>query len=409
MNSLLRFGFAAVLALLFALSATPARAAIDLQCPLDEDGLDTDGDGDPDNDNVCYYLGGGDGFINMADGALMYMFGFSDLSGVAPDMMMDAGMLAASSPAPTIEVREGQHLYINLVNIGMMMRPDLFDPHTVHFHGFPQAASVFDGLPEASLAVNMGSSITYYYNLEEPGTYFYHCHVEATEHIQMGMIGNLYVKPIQDMGPAKVFGGRSYTQFAYNDGDGSTGYDIEQPIQLTGFDPVFHEAEINIQPIPLAMLDDKYPLMNGRGYPDTINTSPLPNSFDGHLSQTMSSKIVATKGQRILLRVSNVSVSEYYTLATVNLPMQVIGRGAKLLRSSGGANLYYTTNSITIGGGEAIDVILDTANAVPGTYFLYSTNLNFLSNDQEDYGGLMTEIVINAPAAAKLVAKGGLK
>ena len=28
------------------------------------------------------------------------------------------------------------------------------------------------------------------------------------------------------------------------------------------------------------------------------------------------------------------------------------------------------------------------------TYFLYSTNLNFLSNDTEDFGGMMTEIRI---------------
>ena len=34
--------------------------------------------------------------------------------------------------------------------------------------------------------------------------------------------------------------------------------------------------------------------------------------------------------------------------------------------------------------------------AMPGgTYFLYTTNLNFLSNNQEDQGGMMTEIVVN--------------
>ena len=30
----------------------------------------------------------------------------------------------------------------------------------------------------------------------------------------------------------------------------------------------------------------------------------------------------------------------------------------------------------------------------PGTYFLYTTNLNFLSNGPEDFGGMMTEITI---------------
>ena len=37
----------------------------------------------------------------------------------------------------------------------MVIRPDLFDPHTVHWHGFPQASAVFDGLPESSISINM--------------------------------------------------------------------------------------------------------------------------------------------------------------------------------------------------------------------------------------------------------------
>jgi len=387
-------------ALALAWTATPAQALVMLQCPEDTDGIDTDGDGDDANDNVCVDLAAGDGFVDMADGELMYSFGFSDVTGLPEDEIMMAGMLAASAPAPTIEVREGQNLFINLTNVGMLFRPDLFDPHTVHFHGFPQAAAVFDGVPDASISINMGSSITYYYQLVEPGTFFYHCHVEATEHIQMGMIGNLWVRPIQDQGAPITYQGRSYHQYAYNDGDGSTGYDRAYPIQLTGFDPDFHDAEIAVQPLPMAMLSDKYPLINGRGYPDTINPNPLPNSFDGHESQPVSSLITATQGERVLLRISNVSTMNYFTISVLGLPMQVIARGARLLRSASGANLYYQTNSVTLGGGEAIDVIVDTANVPPGTYVLYTTNLNFLSNDQEDYGGLMTEFVVTAPASA---------
>jgi hypothetical protein len=40
-------------------------------------------------------------------------------------------------------------------------------------------------------------------------------------------------------------------------------------------------------------------------------------------------------------------------------------------------------------------VIIDVSSVPVGTYFLYSTELNFLSNDQEDFGGIMTEIVVN--------------
>ena len=81
----------------------------------------------------------------------------------------------------------------------MVMRPDLFDPHTVHFHGFPHAAPVFDGVPDGVASPSTwASTFTYYYKIVEPGTYMYHCHVEATEHMQMGMLGNLYVMPAQN-------------------------------------------------------------------------------------------------------------------------------------------------------------------------------------------------------------------
>jgi hypothetical protein len=77
--------------------------------------------------------------------------------------------------------------------------------------------------------------------------------------------------------------------------------------------------------------------------------------------------------------------------------MKVVGKGSRILRGPGGTNLYYDTNSVNLGGGEAVDVILDTAQVEPGTYFLYSTNLDHLSNDKEDFGGMMTEIVITTP------------
>ena len=69
-----------------------------------------------------------------------------------------------------------------------------------------------------------------------------------------------------------------------------------------------------------------------------------------------------------------------------------------ILRGKGevsGADLSYMTNSVTLGGGETMEIILDTAGMNAGTYFLYSTELNQLSNNTEDFGGMMTEIVLN--------------
>jgi hypothetical protein len=77
--------------------------------------------------------------------------------------------------------------------------------------------------------------------------------------------------------------------------------------------------------------------------------------------------------------------------------MKVVGTGARILRGggeAGGLDLYYDTASVTLGGGESVDAIIDTTGVAPGTYFLYTTNLNYLSNNDEDFGGMMTEIHI---------------
>ena len=383
-----------------------ARAEVVIQCPPDTDGIDTDGDGDPANDVVCRHVSAGDGFVTMADGTPLYTFGFGNLDNAPPGQELQSGILAAEFPAPFIEVNEGQILYLTLTNAGMMMRPDLFDPHTVHYHGFPNASAVFDGVPDSSIAVNEGFSLTYYYNNVVPGTFMYHCHVEATEHMQMGMLGQLYVNPIQNNLPDGTdlagFTHVAGNRYAYNDGDGSTFYNVAKAIQLTGFDTAFHNASEGIQPLPFAMMKDKYHMINGRGYPDTVNPNPIPApEMAPEPSQEESALVEAAVGDRILLRISNLSVTKSHTVTCLGIPMRVVGRGAKLLRGPTGLDLSYVTSSVSLGGGESKDVILDTVGLAPGTYYLFSTAVNDLSNDQEDFGGMMTEIrLAAAPAPA---------
>jgi FtsP/CotA-like multicopper oxidase with cupredoxin domain len=382
-NNLIKVNAAALLLMLGAPGL--ANAAANVQCLGD-----TNGDavvdkakvkGVPTDNIKCMHLGAGDGFVTMADGKLQYIFSFVDLTGIPQEDALDAGILAANFPAPTITLDEGQEFYLTLTNYGMLMRPDLADPHTVHFHGFPNASSVFDGVPEASISINMAASLTYYYNIVEPGTYMYHCHMEATEHMQMGMLGNLYVRPAQN---GTVIAdpdgsGRSYDTFVYNDTDGGTGYDVEYPIQLAEtFD--FRETP-----------DSGANSVKAAAYPDA--ESPLTTS------QPVSARIEATAGQKVLLRLSNLNVTRYYTLTALGLPpMKVVGTGARILRGrgeAGGLDTSYDTSAVTLGGGESLDVIIDTQGVAPGTYFLYTTNLNYLSNNDEDFGGMMTEIHIN--------------
>jgi hypothetical protein len=79
--------------------------------------------------------------------------------------------------------------------------------------------------------------------------------------------------------------------------------------------------------------------------------------------------------------------------------MHVVGFNAKLLRDQAGNNMDYFTNSITLGGGESLDVILDASDTAKYSagqvFYLYTPNLDHLSNDAENFGGLMTEVHIN--------------
>src|SRR5215472_2024061 len=355
---------------------------------------------------------------------------------VDPRPIMDVGVMNGSQPAPLMAIDEDDEFFLTLTNVGQVMRPDLFEQHTVHFHGYPNASGFYDGVPDASVAINIGGSFTYYYLAPDAGTYFWHCHITPPEHLQMGMVGQIYVRPRQNRVSvgASLYGAlqnqqsdprtacipatdilctnplpalnnvtRSATgNYAYNDGDGSTYYDVEYPLQIHGFDPNFHFVGMTFNPEEFADMKDKYFLLNGRSYPYNVTPGPLQTvSSDGanHFSQPLPSIINIPSGGKALLRISDLDVTEYQTLASIGIPMKVIAINAKLLRDQEGNNLYYTTNSITLGGGESLDVILDASNTTlypsGSVFYLYTPNLDHLSNDAENFGGLMTEVHIN--------------
>jgi len=352
---------------------------------------------------------------------------------VDPRPIIDVGVMNGNIPAPLMAIDEDDEFFLTLTNVGMIMRPDLFEQHTVHFHGYPNASSFYDGVPDASVAINIGGSFTYYYLAPDAGTYFWHCHITPPEHLQMGMVGQIYVRPRQNRVPAghSLYAGLQAQQgdlrtacnsasdilcsnplppsnsvsrtptgnYAYNDGDGSTHYDVEYALQIHGFDPNFHFVGMTFNPEGFTDMKDKYFLLNGRSYPDTVTPGPMATqSVDGamHYSQPLPAIINIPAGKRALLRISDLDVTEFQTLASLGIPMKVIGYNAKLLRDQEGNNMYYTTNSITLGGGESLDVILDATGYSAGqVFYLYTPNLDHLVNDAENFGGLMTEVHIN--------------
>ena len=62
---------------------------------------------------------------------------------------------------------------LKLTNLGLQIRPDLIDAHTLHFHGFRNAIPIFDGEPHSSVGVPISRDLTYFYRPARSG----HLHV----------------------------------------------------------------------------------------------------------------------------------------------------------------------------------------------------------------------------------------
>jgi FtsP/CotA-like multicopper oxidase with cupredoxin domain len=380
-----------------------------------------------------------DGYADVPQrpGNPLYIFGFVDVTG---DSNQSVSHLVtqykghAQTSAPHLGFKQDDDVKVTLTNLGLIQRPDLTDSHTIHWHGFDIPSPLNDGVPEVSVAVPIGKQLTYFYRPHREGTYMWHCHFEDVEHVQMGMQGIVFVRPLQD-GTDFEFpsgSGRHYTKFAYNDGDGSTGYDRHFAILLNEFWSTFHDGDRDIQESIPTDYDPQWFTLNGRCYPQTT----MPNDADavaagrddlriGTVNTTMgttdyslpnSALIQANPGDRVLLRLANLGYQQH-AMQLPGIPMHVVGQDASLLRD-GSVDTSYRTNTLYLGPGEARDVLFDApaySSLRPGAsddvgdynvYFFKNRDWRKLSNDGAGGpGGMMTEVRVyqGSPLPAQAV------
>ena len=351
------------------------------------------------------------------DGKSTYIFGFANASGLADNVQFNLKNKAQHS-APLFWAREGADFRIQLTNVGLAQRPDLFDEHTVHWHGFKNVIPFFDGEPTGSVSIPQGQTFTYVYLSHDPGTYMFHCHVEDTEHVQMGMTGIVFVRPAQDGNTALYPSGT----YAYNDGDGSTGFDREFVLFLSEVFADSHWADAHIQLPEWSDYRADFSLLNGRVYPDTLlpngsvarDTSfvvhpardvdwnlvpPTPDRADLD-SQPLSALVTANAGERVLLRLANLGFMEA-AINLVGLKVRVVGRDATYMRGRGGFSTAYDTSTLSFGAGESFDAIFQaplfsggsgTSGQGYDTYVLHNRAYTRGDNLVGDGGGQRTEI-----------------
>ena len=353
-----------------------------------------------------------DGYITAyGESDPVYVFGFIPVSSsLTVSQLISTYKGHAQHTAPTLSFKQNDDIKITLTNLGLVQRPDLTDAHTIHWHGFDIPSPLNDGVPEVSIGVPIGKQVTYFYRPHREGTYMYHCHWEDVEHVQMGMTGIVFVTPKQD---GTSLGG--FTKFAYNDGDGSTGYNRHFAILLNEiWKKGYHDGDRDIQESVATDYDPEWFTLNGRSYPDTLApnddsfttsgiTTNNPNYGTDDKSQPNSSLIQVNGGDRVLLRLANLGYQQH-AMELPGLQLHVIGADASLLRD-GTVDTSYWTNTLYLGPGEARDVLFDapvfdpsrpSGSDTKGAYNVYyfkNRDWRKLSNNGgSDPGGMMTEV-----------------
>src|SRR6266853_523299 len=198
----------------------------------------------------CQQVGGGDGYATMGNGTQTYMFSFGPLSGLAdiangqpgtesPNVfnVPYPGILAPGDPATTDGASDSGTSYspgalgafswngavgitpdLDAIASGTCAAPCLdghVDPRQIIDVGImngniPAPLVAFDEDDEmfltlTNVAMIIGGSFTYDYFAPDAGTYFWHCHITPPEHLQMGMVGQLYVRPRQNRATGALY------------------------------------------------------------------------------------------------------------------------------------------------------------------------------------------------------------
>ncbi len=216
-------------------------------------------------------------------------------------------------PSAHLEIIQGQTSNIMFQNMSPM-------DHTIHLHGL-DVDQQNDGVPATSFSVPRMGSYTYQFLAPHAGTYHYHCHVDTVIHYHRGMSGAIIVRP-PDSSITRAW-------------DGGPTFDEEVLWHLMTYDLTW--ADI---------------LNSGTGTarhrPDVF----MINGFSSAQARTdLYSRLVATVGQRIYLRILNASY-QWGRVRLAGLPFDVVASDGRPMQQ------VVSATSWEIGPGERYDLLL---------------------------------------------------
>lgn len=227
------------------------------------------------------------------------------------------------------------------------------------------------GTPAAT--VETESQFTYYFRAEHPGTYMYHCHVVAAEHVQMGMYGALVIRPATNP-TTSVYGGVPDSM-----GNLVDSYDKEYTFIESEFDTIWHRTiEKGTGAFYAPNWNPQLWFVNGRTFPQTIfafkyNAQepvppagfPLPPGVTVPAGATAwyrpepryGTFIGVTLGQKFLIRYINMGY-QAHAMHQHGWHMTVIGSDGMPFRlRPNGNSTAYDKFTLNINSGETYDTI----------------------------------------------------
>jgi hypothetical protein len=185
-------------------------------------------------------------------------------------------------PSPPIRVEQGDIVWLVVENTH-------YFPHSIHLHGvdhpfMDHGGEGNDGVGQTSqMDIMPGQSKTYVIRPRQPGTMYYHCHVQPHTHIPMGLAGMFIVEENRPNNWPQVF----------NVGAGQVRhpsvavlekYSQEYDIHYQSVDKELHKlpqsandprliAKAMNQEYDITDAKDDYYLLNGRAFPYTLRES----------------------------------------------------------------------------------------------------------------------------------------
>jgi Multicopper oxidase len=327
-----------LLPVLFALLvAPPARATI-----LGEENLSM---------SPQFNLKAQPGVISTGDGDSMFMWLYGvDENGGVPQY-----------PGPTLIVREGARVTINLIS-------SLPVQTSIVFPGFDVTEEF--GVPSTTPLVRREVCVTgapgctgntkilvkYTFTATAPGTYIYHSGSQPNLQVEMGLVGTIIVRP------ASYHANQPATWRAY--GDASTAYDREYLFVVSDADPSIHQqvafltGTLAQRQAAIAALDTTGRhavdwFFNGRNFPDTVTDAHVP----WLPMQPYNCFPQLHPGERVLMRIVGAGL-DLHPLHTHGQNHLVIARDARVL----------STNVLTSGAPVADLPVSDyTTTVIPGS------------------------------------------